>query len=385
MCRVQIQRGWKSVYWPLGIPFALFSLSAILAVITAVDPANSFSSLKKFLEILIVFWVANTLWDFKPQDFLKQTAAGLKFSWLQRLAHKLTNILEGVRTREFFIGLLLITACLSTFYGFFQALAFGVSTETRVEGTFSVYMTYAGLLMLAGLLAFSRLLFKEKGKVSVTLILGVLVFCLLLTLTRQAWLGLFVGAVFLIAVRKPVLLWLLPVVFFFAYTVSPPAVKERMNSFVNLKDVTFVIRLDLWKGGLAVFKDHPITGCGFKCVDTVYAQYPEHAKILKRYLGMHNNFVQIAVDTGILGLAAFVSIWGLYFFNVFRLERQKRGTPYDRWVDLGCCSAVLAFLAGGLFEVNFYDSEVIMLVYFLMGVSLAIDPEWKKQNDYIAL
>jgi len=28
-------------------------------------------------------------------------------------------------------------------------------------------------------------------------------------------------------------------------------------------------------------------------------------------------------------------------------------------------------LAGGVFETNFYDSEVVMLLYFIMGISLA--------------
>jgi len=31
----------------------------------------------------------------------------------------------------------------------------------------------------------------------------------------------------------------------------------------------------------------------------------------------------------------------------------------------------MGFLAGGLFETNFYDSEVVMLLYFIMGISLA--------------
>ena len=35
---------------------------------------------------------------------------------------------------------------------------------------------------------------------------------------------------------------------------------------------------------------------------------------------------------------------------------------------LASLSAVIAFLAGGLFETNFYDSEVVMLAYFLMAL-----------------
>jgi hypothetical protein len=38
---------------------------------------------------------------------------------------------------------------------------------------------------------------------------------------------------------------------------------------------------------------------------------------------------------------------------------------------IGSLAAVTGFLAGGMFETNFYDSEVVMLLYFIMGVSLA--------------
>ena len=43
----------------------------------------------------------------------------------------------------------------------------------------------------------------------------------------------------------------------------------------------------------------------------------------------------------------------------------------EKGVLLGSSTAVLGFLVGGLFESIFYDSEIIMLVYFIMGISLA--------------
>jgi len=37
---------------------------------------------------------------------------------------------------------------------------------------------------------------------------------------------------------------------------------------------------------------------------------------------------------------------------------------------MGAVASVLGFLAGGVFETNFYDSEIVMLLYFIMGISL---------------
>ena len=40
----------------------------------------------------------------------------------------------------------------------------------------------------------------------------------------------------------------------------------------------------------------------------------------------------------------------------------------EHWVTFGSAAAVIAFLAGGLFESNLYDSEVVMLLYFIIAL-----------------
>jgi O-antigen ligase len=91
---------------------------------------------------------------------------------------------------------------------------------------------------------------------------------------------------------------------------------------------------------------------------------------------MHSNIIQLLVDTGILGLISWLSIWATYFFTIF-----KKLNSYDninsKGLALGATAATLGFLTGGMFETNFYDSEVVMLLYFLMGISLTQN----KQNS----
>ena len=162
--------------------------------------------------------------------------------------------------------------------------------------------------------------------------------------------------------------------------VSPGAVRERLLSLGDLKDQTLVVRLTLWRGGWEIFKDHPLTGCGFKCVDTVYPQYPEQAPVLKRYKGMHNNIIQLAVDTGILGLGAWLAIWVSYFLALLKLHRNKQDDS-SRWIVLGSAAVTTGFLGGGIFEVNFYDSEVIMLLYFLMALPFAAHESAERERS----
>ena len=136
-------------------------------------------------------------------------------------------------------------------------------------------------------------------------------------------------------------------------------------------DSTFLMRKALWLGGWEIFKDHPLTGCGFSCVDLINSQYPDPTGLIARLRGMHNNFVQLAVDTGVLGLSAWTGIWFCFFALLYKRITALKGDSCERGVVFGSMAAALAFLAGGLFESNLYDSEVAMVLYFVMALPFA--------------
>ena len=151
---------------------------------------------------------------------------------------------------------------------------------------------------------------------------------------------------------------------------SPESVKDRLFSLIDLKDWTLQARLYLWKGGWEIFKDYPISGCGFKCVDLIHSQYSDPSGYVARFRGLHSNIFQLLVDTGIIGLGAWLSIWVAYLLTMYK-KWEQLANDNSRALIMGSTAAVTGFLAGGLFETNFYDSEVVMLLYFIMGISLA--------------
>ena len=336
LTKVYLTNSWSRVRFPLWIPFCFFALASFLAVALAVDPSYSFKSLKKLLQILIFFWVINSVRDEKQRDFL--------------------------------VLLLVGAGCVSAINGIYQGILTPVTIETRVAGTMSINMTFGGILMLVGLIALGRFLLRLPREKWLGAGVVLIIICLLLTLSRQAWLGFLIGWVFLAFAWKKRLLWGIPILMVLVLLVSPVGVKDRLHSLVNWQDYSFQVRLALWRGGWQVFKDYPLTGCGFRCMDLVLTDYQDPDGYIKRYRGLHNNFLQMAVDTGIIGLSAWTSIWVVYFLNLYRKSKIASEDPYTRWVVPGCSAAVLGFLAGGLFEVNFYDSEVAMLLYFIMAL-----------------
>jgi len=334
--RTHITGTWKEQIWPLKIPFILFVLACLVAVGNAYDLRYSFESLKKLLEILIFFWVVNCVRDNRLRDSLSLV--------------------------------LIAFATLASLYGFYQAWRDDATAWSRVEGTMSVYMTFAGILMIVGIHTFGRIIFRKPAHLWLWVPFGIISICLLLTLTRQAWFGFATGLILLIFVWKKKYLLFVPVLIATLILVSPAEIKFRLKSMVDGKDTTFAIRKALWQGGWNVFKDYPLTGCGFRCMDLVAKQYPDPTGHIKYYRGMHNNFIQFAVDTGILGLSAWLGIWICFFRLLYQRISSLEEDPSDQWVLWGSLASVIAFLAGGCFESNYYDSEVAMVLFFLMAL-----------------
>jgi hypothetical protein len=372
--RIYITGDLRKQCWPLLIPFALFSLACIIAVINAYDTSYAYKELRKLLEILIFFWVVNCV----RENHLKNS-----------------------------LSMLLITsAVLASIYGFYKGWHDGISMLNRIEGTMSVYMTFAGILMMVSMLALGKVLFRKPPELWLWLAIGIILICLLFTFTRQAWLGYFVGGLFLIfSLKKKLTLilmgTLLTVLIVYGGQIRLKIIdmttlwniiendkgeqikiiasrwdkkdfithmKFRINSTLSgLQDETFTMRINLWRGGWEVFKDHPLTGCGFKCMDLIYSQYPDPTTIIQKLRGMHNNFMQLAMDTGILGLFTWIGIWVCFFGLLYNRIKSKKNQS-EEWIIYGSSASAIAFLVGGCFETNFYDSEVMMVLYFIMAL-----------------
>ena len=353
LLRTHLTDTWKEQRWPLGIPFVLFVLACLIAVVNAYDVDYSYKSLKKLLEFLIFFWVLNCVRENNLRNSLLLT--------------------------------LITSATVASLFGFFQLWqASAWLPISRVEGTLSTYMTFAGLLMMVEILALAHVIFGQPVQKLIWISIGIIFYCLLLTLARQAWLGLTVGILFLIFYWRKKFFLFVPFIFMAIFLLSPDKVKKRVletttpcltyqecqaNKAGNWE---LAMRTNLWQFGWKVFKDYPLTGCGFRCVDLVHTQYidpfpQEHGSV--RYLrGMHNNFIQIAVDTGILGLATWLGIWACFFRLLYRKATNLKPDSSERWIVFGSAATVIAFLMGGIFETNFYDSEVAMLLYFIMAL-----------------
>jgi O-antigen ligase len=336
---------WKLVWtpdngpwdFPLLRPMAAFYLASLLASATAVDPYHSFTHLRNVFEAAFFFLLVNHVTG-------------------EERATTLSRILIAAGT-------------LMAVYGLGQSLAQGAAF--RVHGTMSIYMTFAGVLMLIALLALAQVLFTRRDRMGagLGLSLGLLTAALVMTHTRGAWIGLTAGGALIVGCRHKRFILALPIVALVIFLVSPGAVRARIRSLVDPHDVTARERLYMWGSGLQMLRDHLWTGVGIEGVKRLYPAY-KHPNAVRDQRGhLHNNLIQVAAERGVLGLSCWVWIWAAFYRHTWKSYRDLGPDARQaRALVIGSLASVTGFQVAGLFEYNFGDAEVIMLVYFLMAL-----------------
>ena len=245
----------------------------------------------------------------------------------------------------------------------------------RAHAFFSIYMTLAGVLLVVLLLTLPRLRsFSRVALAAAAWLAGVV--ALGLTLVRGAWLGFAagIGVVLLLARRRVLTLALLVALPLVA--VAIPTVQHRMRTIGDAADETTRDRLAMWRGGLRMVVEHPLTGVGPGQVKRLYPTYAPPEALRRHTSHLHNTPLQIAAERGLIGLALWLWIFVAFFIRVGRvLCRMPVTSTADRALVVGSLAAVAAFLVSGLFEYNFGDTEVLLVMLGVMALPFVVERE----------
>ena len=276
--------------------------------------------------------------------------------------------LVPVSRRPLLLTIVMSLGAASAAYGLFQwALLHYDEVGQRPQGTLGHYMTYSGLLMLVLGIALSKLLFARGERVWAALVMPALLMAMALTLSRNAWVGAFAAAAVLLARKDFRLLIALPVVAFITLSLAGAAVNARLLSMFNSQDATRLDRVAMLREGTQMVRDHPLVGVGPNMVKELYEQYRVPGAVERVNPHLHNNPMQIAAERGLPALALWLVAIGLLLVDTARAFRDKPCRP----VAGAALAAVVAMLAGGMFEYNFGDSEFLMLFLLITALPFA--------------
>ena len=337
--------------WPLAGPVVAFAAWTLVAALSSPRPVESLVAENRLLTLGAFYVVRGALPDGSAaRRFL--TGLFVAVSVVALFAIVQVSLCPPSGSVESGSARLLLRKC------------------ARARGFFSIYMTLAGVLTQVLVATLPRLARAGRERVWMTPLWLLGVVALGLTYVRGAWLGFAVGAVgcALGLRRRGLVLGALAVVVAAALLVQP-GVLTRARTIGDLGDPTTRDRLAMLDAGLRLVHAHPITGIGPGQVKELYPRWAPPEALRRSTSHLHNTPLQIAVERGVPGLAAWLAIWVAFFRASARtLARIPRDDEDGRALVLGPMAAVAAVLVAGLFEYNFGDTEVLLVALALMAL-----------------
>jgi O-antigen ligase len=144
-----------------------------------------------------------------------------------------------------------------------------------------------------------------------------------------------------------------------------------------LDSKTLQSRVHFWENSMQMAKEHPMLGVG---IGNWQIQFPKYGlnnfseytivngeSTLQR---PHNDFIWILCETGIVGLLAYLMIFGVIFYQLYALIR-KATTPKEKWKFFFILSALAGYLVISFFDFPYerIEHQVLLMILFSIVVS----------------
>jgi putative inorganic carbon (HCO3(-)) transporter len=223
---------------------------------------------------------------------------------------------------------------------------------------------------------------------------------LLLTFTRGAWVGGFVGTIACLGFAvwqyrkqlrliRPQAILVGAIIFIgiVSSMVAIPTVRQRAMSLANIHDETLRSRLVYMQSAYRMFVQHPVTGWGIGTFTLVSAQYRPLADISEGGISInqvasatlpHNVPLQLAAEAGVCGILPFLLLLG---GAVFIAMRNKRESGIAHWQITSLIGMVFAS-----FTCNLFAFDIALTVSLMwIGYALLADFTADEESEHIIL
>jgi putative inorganic carbon (hco3(-)) transporter len=224
---------------------------------------------------------------------------------------------------------------------------------------------------------------------------------LFLSFSRGAWLGA-AAAIGVVIVFAPKRLWigialsgiaLIAVIGLSSAGLLPASITERLadaGTLLDIRDVrgvpindanyALIERQAHWQAALNMLSDQPWTGVGFSNYQPLYEQY----RLLNWPMPLghaHNIYLNVAAETGLIGLGFYLLLWISILALTFRTIRRAQG--FDRAAVLGLMGAWV-YLGIHMLVDNLYVNNMHIMIGALLGLLTALAARTRSNIQHLA-
>lgn len=259
----------------------------------------------------------------------------------------------------------------------------GSGRDWRATGFYNHWTTYAEMLQLIASLTIGLFMAlprkrNRNGALLALAITGMGV-ALLLSVTRASWLSLLLSATLITALsvsRRSLIVigaCALPLILVGLFVLQ----QKRKVGFFDQSDNSIVWRQRVWHDGFHLLVSNPrhlLVGVGMDSIKSHWREWGLFDNGRMPMGHMHSDYLQIALERGVPALFVWLILLGTYARMLWRVKRR---IPPEDWLErgiiLGALGGLLGFMSSGLVHYNWGDSEVVMVFYLIMGLSLVVE------------
>lgn len=265
--------------------------------------------------------------------------------------------------------------------------------DWRATGFYGHWVTYAEVIQLIASLALGLFLGLKQKRSRVGWLLGIaiigLLFSLGMSVTRASWAGFAVSAALMLLLsvsrRTIVIVGACALPLMLAAVVLLQ--QKRSVGFFDQKDQSTTWRETVWKEGFHLLISKPrhlMVGIGMDSIKAYWREWGmfDHGRLPIGH--MHSNLLQLALERGVPALIVWLILIGVYARMLLRIIRGSQPSASDgfpRGLALGALGGLAGFFTSGLVHYNWGDSEVVMVLYLIMGLSIAVERIVRSKNQ----
>ncbi len=296
---------------PLDLPVIIYLLIRAISCFTSVDVMTSLAALRSGVFFSLIYFAITNLNDFEKKEIV-----------LYR-----------------YISILIYAGAIASLYGAGFVLIHGLTVQAQsISGGITRFAEYTMIVFcLSFSLARNRNIFPKRY--IAFLVLGITGVGLILAQERAQWLGV-IPVLLVIGLKKERSILVCFAIVFGVMISFIRTIRHRIMTLLRPLHHT-TGRLTIWKGAKSLILKKPLLGFGPRTYSTV-------SPFLKDKGSWHSDYLQIYMESGILGLASYFYLSILLFKQCIFVCRSRS------WKDFGFA---FLFTLIAMYVVSFFSGH----------------------------